>query len=68
VELQLICKDPEIDKPINFKMYITYPGSGQYRIFTLNGKLYNDELNIPAFNGFDNEIEVWIVFNAFSSN
>ena len=68
IELQLICDDPEIDKTVNFKMDITYPGSGQYRIFTLNGKLYNDELNIPAFTGFDNEIELWIVFNAFVSN
>jgi hypothetical protein len=68
IELQLICDDPEIDKTVNFKMDITYPGSGQYRIFTLNGKLYNDELNIPVFTGFDNEIELWIVFNAFVSN
>ncbi len=69
VELQLSCDELDINQTLNFQMEVTRPGSGSggYRIFSLNGKLYNDELNIPAFDGFDNEVELWIVFNAFSN-
>ena len=70
VELQLICEELGLDKTIAFQMTITRPGSGSknYRIFSLQGKLYNDELQLPAFEGFDNEIDIWIVFNAYSNN
>jgi len=70
VELQLICEELGLDETIAFQITITRPGSGttNYRIFTFQGKLYNDELQLPAFYGFDNEIELWIIFNAFSNN
>ena len=69
IELQLSCDELDINQTLNFQMGVTRPGSGSgdYRIFSLNGKLYNNELNIPAFNGFDNEVDLWIVFNAFSN-
>ena len=66
VELQLICDELGLDETIGFQMTITRPGTGSqnYRIFSLQGKLYNEELGLPAFSGFDNEIELWIIFNA----
>lgn len=70
VELQLICEALGLDETIGFQMTITRPGSGSsqnYRIFSLQGKLFNEELQFPAFAGFDNEIELWINFNAFSN-
>jgi len=70
VELQLICEELRLEETIAFQMTITRPGSGStnYRIFSFQGKLYNDELQLPAFEGFDNEIEVRIIFNAYSNN
>ena len=70
VELQLICDYLRLDETLGFEMTITRPStnSGNYRIFSLHGKMYNDELQLPAFNGFDNEIELWILFNAYSTN
>ena len=69
VELQLTCDDPQIDQTLNFQMEVTRPGSGSgnYRIFTLQGIMYNDEVQIPAFKGFDNEINLLIMFNALAS-
>jgi len=28
--------------------------------------LYNNELHLPAFEGFDNEIEIWLAFNGYT--
>lgn len=69
LELQLICDELRLDETVAFQMTITRPGSGStnYRVFTLQGKLYNDELQLPAFEGFDNEVELWIIFNAFNN-
>lgn len=69
VELQLICDVLGLDETLAFEMTITRPGSGStnYRIFSLQGKMYNDELQLPAFEGFENEIELWIIFNAYSN-
>lgn len=65
IELQLVCDDLRMIETIQFNMTITKPGSASqtYRIFTLKGILYNDELNLPYFEGFDNEIEMYITFN-----
>ena len=70
VELQLICEELRLEETIAFQMTITRPGSGSanYRIFTFQGKMYNEELQLPAFEGFDNEIDVWIIFNAYINN
>ncbi len=49
-------------------MTTTRPGSssaGNYRIFSLHGILYNDQLDLPFFTGFNNEIEIYINFNGF---
>jgi len=50
-------------------MDITKPGSGSanFRIFSIHGKMYNDEVHIPAFKTYDNEVELWIIFNAMGS-
>jgi len=67
VELQLICDDLWLNETINFVMTITRPGtsSQNYRIFSLHGILYNDQLKLPFFEGFNNEIEMIIGFNGF---
>lgn len=69
VELQLSNWDLNIDKTLNFNLNVTNPGTNQanYRMFQMNGVLYNDDLQLPAFEGFDNEIEIWITFNGFSN-
>lgn len=69
VELQMICDELRLDETVAFEMTITRPSSGSanYRVFALQGKLYNDELQLPAFKGFENEIEMWIIFNAYSN-
>lgn len=67
VELQLICDDLRMNETVNFKMTISRPGSSSqnYRIFMLQGILYNDLLNLPLFEGFNNEIELFINFNGY---
>lgn len=68
VELQLNNDDSNLSKTILFDILITRTESGNnqsYRIFSLNGVLYNDQMNLPAFAGFDNEIEVWLMFSGF---
>ncbi len=63
VELQLICDDLRLNEPVNFEMTVTNPNPGSsqksYRIFSMQGILYNDQLNLQAFDGFDNEIELY---------
>jgi len=67
IELQLTNNDFAINEVINFKMNIMRPNTSaeSYRVFTFTGVLYNDELNLPAFKGFDNNVEIRIFFNAF---
>jgi len=67
IELQLTNDDISLSEVINIKMNIMRPNqnSNSYRVFTLTGILYNDELNLPAFKGYDNEVEIRIIFNAF---
>lgn len=67
VELQLICDDLRLNETLNFDMTITLPNpsSQNYRIFSLHGILYNEQLNLPLFEGFNNEIEMYIIFNGF---
>ncbi|NQU32175.1 MAG: hypothetical protein HQ521_02980 [Bacteroidetes bacterium] len=69
-ELQLINDNIDFSVEVNLKMNImrTSQQSGSYRVFTLMGTLYNDEINIPAFKGYENEIEIRITFNAFWNN
>lgn len=70
VELQLINDDIDFRNVLNFKMNVmrTSQQSGSYRVFTFSGLLYNDELKLPAFKGYDNEVEIRIMFNAFWNN
>ena len=67
VELQLTNDDINFSEVINFKMNVmrTSQQSGSYRVFSLVGTLYNDEINLPAFEGYDNEVGIRILFNAF---
>jgi len=67
IELQLTNDDISLSEVINIKMNIMRPNqnTNSYRVFTLTGILYNDELNLPAFKGYDNEVEIRIIFNAF---
>lgn len=68
IELNLEIQDLDISETILFDMLITKPESGNsksYKMFTLNGILYNDELKLPAFAGYDNEIQLWLIFTGF---
>ena len=68
VELHLKADDLNMSETILFDMLITQPESGEsksYRMFTLNGILYNDHTNFPAFKGYDNEIQLWLIFTGF---
>ena len=67
IELQLINNDISLSEVLNFKMNIMLPNQGpnNYRVFTLTGTLYNDVLNLKAFKGYDNEVEIRLMFNAF---
>jgi len=70
VELQLANEDQSLLETILFKMTVTKPGEGQaqYRIFVLTGTLYADELQLPAFEGLDNDIRIQLFFNAYWEN
>ena len=67
IELQLTNNDISLSKMLNFKMNVMRPNqnANSYRVFTLTGILYNQELNLPAFAGFDNEVEIKLLFNGF---
>lgn len=68
VELLLNNDELRLREPILFNMRITRPSQGEnatYRVFSLQGKLYNNLLNLPAFEGFDDEIEIWLAFNGY---
>lgn len=68
VELNLEAEDLDLSETILFDMLITKPESGNsksYKMFTLNGILYNDHVNLPAFAGYDNEIQLWLIFTGF---
>ena len=68
VELNLEADDLDMAETILFDMLITKPESSNsksYRVFTLNGILYNDQTNLPAFVGYDNEIQLWLIFTGF---
>lgn len=67
IELQLINRSINLSEMLNFKMNImrTSQNPDSYRVFTLTGTLNNDQLNLPAFSGYDNEVEIRIIFNAF---
>lgn len=69
IELQLINNDLSLSKLLNFKMNVMRPNqnAGSYRVFTLTGTLYNYDLNLPAFRGYDNEVEIRLMFNGFWS-
>lgn len=67
VELQLTNQDDSLFETILFKMNVTKPGDGDlsYRIFVLNGTLYAYDLQLPVFEGMDNEISLQLFFNAY---
>ncbi len=71
VELQLINQELMLNRTILFNVKVTntsQSAAGQYRVFLLSGTMYNDEMQLPGFVGFENEIELFIGFNAFMNN
>jgi len=69
VELHLNNEESMSHHTLLFNMTVMRPGSGgsgNYRVFTLVGTLYNDETNLPAFKGFDNEITIRLGFNGYA--
>jgi hypothetical protein len=68
VELQLRADDLNLSETILFDMTIMQPETGEgksSRFFKLSGILYNEETNLPAFIGYDNDIQIWLLFNGF---
>lgn len=67
IELELVNTELNISQIVHFNMNVVKPQqvSKQYRIFTLVGSFYNDEVKIPAFKSYDNEVVLKILFNAF---
>lgn len=67
VELQLRNDDIDYSHTVNLTMSVmrTSQRAGSYRVFTFNGILYNDELQLPAFKMYDNQVEIRIMFNAY---
>lgn len=70
VELQLVNDERDINNTLRFDLEVTNPGTtrANYRIFILQGILYNNEVHIPAFAGFDNDITIRIGFNGYFVN
>ncbi len=59
----LLLLNPSFSQETRYQTY-----KAQFKISTVKeGEIYKNELNIPAFNGFDNEVDLWIVFSAFSN-
>ena len=69
VELQLTNPELMLNYTILFDMHIMRPsssGDGNYRVFRMEGKIYNDKADIPAFSGFDDEITLRLAFNGYA--
>ncbi len=66
VELQLVNEARMYYKNILFNMTVTLPdatGNGNYRIFLLEGKFSNHDLDLPAFRAFDDEVYIILGFS-----
>jgi hypothetical protein len=68
VELNIINRELGLNHPVQFTLTVTNPGTTQqnYRLFSMRGRMYNSVLRFPALEGFDDEIEVWIGWTAYS--
>lgn len=69
VELQLTNQELMLNQTILFDMNIMRPnpsGGGNYRVFTMEGKLNNAETGLPAFRKFDDEITIRLGFNGYA--
>ncbi len=66
VELELENEELEIKESILFDIVVNRPESGSdnnFRVFSMNGVLQNDRLGLPAFEGFEDEIGLWLMFS-----
>lgn len=71
IELQLTNTELMINQTLNISLTVTLPnasGKQNYRIFVMNGLLYNNQLQLPAFHDFDNEIQFWVQFSGISTS
>ena len=71
IELELVNEELEISETLLFDMLITRPESTSdngFRVFSLNGVLHNDQLDLPAFEGFEDEIGLWLMFSGTMNN
>jgi len=69
VELQLTNQELMLNQTILFDMSILRPnpsGDGNYRVFTLEGKMNNAETELPAFRKFDDGINIRLGFNGYA--
>jgi hypothetical protein len=69
VELNLFNRELNINHPVRYDLTVSTPNpsinQAKFRRFILHGTLYNSELQLPYFEGFDDEIEIWIKWTAY---
>ena len=69
IELSLVNSELGINHPVPFDLTVTTPNpsinKAKYRSFSLHGTFSNSELQLPYFEGFEDEIEIWIKWTAY---
>ena len=69
VELNLSNQDLRINHPVRFDLTVSTPNPSinraKFRNFILHGTFQNHELQLPYFEGYDDNIEVWIKWTAY---
>ena len=69
VELNLSNRELGINHPVRFDLTVSTPNpsmnKAKFRNFILHGTFQNHELKLPYFEGYDDNIEVWIKWTAY---
>ncbi|MEJ2595995.1 MAG: hypothetical protein P8100_12920 [bacterium] len=69
VELLLANQELGINHPVRFDLTVSSPNpsinKAKFRNFILHGTFQNHELKLPYFEGYDDNIEVWIKWTAY---
>ncbi len=69
VELLLTNRELGINHPVRFDLTVSSPNPStnraKFRNFILHGTFQNHELQLPYFEGYDDNIEVWIKWTAY---
>ena len=68
VELELINWELDLNETLSFDLTVTNPGNTQqnYRMYSLHCKMKYQHLQLAAFEGFDDDVEIWINWTAYA--